>query len=90
MTKRREAARPPQDQSSKGRHFTAEVILWAVRWYLIFLISYHDLELMLLDRGVAVDHTTVFRWIQAYAVELEKRIHPKLRMSNGSWRALSR
>src|SRR5215212_3697191 len=70
----------------KGRQFTAEVILWAVRWYLMFPISYRDLELMLLDRGVEVDHTTIFRWIQAYAVELEKRIRPHLRMSNGSWR----
>src|ERR1700691_2398416 len=70
----------------KGRQFTAEVILWAVRWYLMFPISYRDLELMLLDRGVEVDHTTIFRWIQAYATELEKRIRPHLRMSNGSWR----
>ena len=58
----------------KGRQFTAEVILWAVRWYLMFPVSYRDLELMLLDRGVEVDHTTIFRWIQAYATELEKRI----------------
>jgi len=43
------------------------VILWAVRWYLMFPISYRDLELMLADRGVEVDHTTIFRWIQAYA-----------------------
>ena len=70
----------------KGRQFTAEVILCAVRWYLQFPISCCDLELMLLDRGVSVDHTTVFRWIQAYAVELEKRIRPHLRVSNGSWR----
>jgi transposase-like protein len=70
----------------KGRQFTAEVIVWAVRWYLIFPVSYRDLELMLLDRGVEVDHTTIFRWIQAYAMELEKRIRPHLRMSNGSWR----
>jgi IS6 family transposase len=49
-------------------------------------VSHRDLELMLLDRGVEVDHTTIFRWIQAYAVELEKRIRPHLRMSNGSWR----
>jgi IS6 family transposase len=70
----------------KGRQFTAEVILWAVRWYLMFPVSYRDLELMLLDRGVEVDHTTIFRWIQAYAAELEKRIRPHLRMSNGSWR----
>ena len=70
----------------KGRQFTAEAILWAVRWYLMFPVSYRDLELMLLDRGVEVDHTTIFRWIQAYATELEKRIRPRLRMSNGSWR----
>jgi transposase-like protein len=70
----------------KGRQFTAEAILWAVRWYLMFPVSYRDLELMLLDRGVEVDHTTIFRWIQAYAAELEKRTRPHLRMSNGSWR----
>jgi IS6 family transposase len=45
-----------RDPAFKGRQFTAEVILWAVRWYLMFPISYRDLELMLLDRGVAVDH----------------------------------
>ena len=44
-----------------GRHFTADVILWAVRWYLQFPISYRDLERMLADRGVFVDHTTVSR-----------------------------
>ena len=75
-----------QGGSFKGRQFTAEVILWAVRWYLMFPISYRDLELMLADRGVEVDHTTIFRWIQAYAPELEKRIRPHLRASNGSWR----
>jgi transposase-like protein len=74
-----------QGKTFKGRQFTAEVILWSVRWYLMFPISYRDLELMLLDRRVAVDHTTIFRWIQAHAVQLEKRIRPHLRMSNGSW-----
>jgi transposase, IS6 family len=70
----------------KGRQFTAEIILWAVRWYLQFPISYRDLERMFSDRGIQVDHTTLFRWIQAYAPELEKRIRPQLRMTNGSWR----
>jgi transposase-like protein len=51
----------------------------------MFPISYRDLELMLQDRGVAVDHTTLFRWIQAYAAELEKRIRPHLRSCTGSW-----
>jgi IS6 family transposase len=83
---RRQAARVRQDRAFKGRQFTAEVILWAVRWYPMFPISNRDLELMLLDRGVEVDHTTIFRWIQVYAVELEKRIRPHLRMSNGSRR----
>jgi transposase, IS6 family len=49
----------------KGRQFTAETILWAVRWYLQFPISYRDLERMFSDRGIQVDHTTLFRWIQA-------------------------
>jgi transposase, IS6 family len=61
MTKCRQAVRVRQDQSFKGRQFNAEVILWAARWYLMFPISYRDLELMLLDRGVEVDHSTIFR-----------------------------
>jgi transposase, IS6 family len=56
----------------------------AVRWYLQFPISYRDLECMFSDRGVQVDHTTFFRWIQAYAPELDKRIRPHLRITNGS------
>jgi transposase-like protein len=86
MARRHQAGAVTQGGSFKGRQFTAEVILWAVRWYLMFPISYRDLELMLADRGVEVDHTTIFRWIQAYAPELEKRIRPHLRPSNGSWR----
>jgi transposase-like protein len=86
MARRQRVVRVGQDQTFKGRQFTAEVILWAVRWYLMFPISYRDLELMLCDREVAVDHTTICRWIQAYAAELQKRIRPHLRISNGSWR----
>ena len=83
---RRRLATLRADLTFKGRQFTAEVILWAVRWYLMFPISYRDLELMLQDRGVAIAHTTIFRWVQAYAPELERRLRPYLRMSNGSWR----
>jgi IS6 family transposase len=75
-----------QERSFKGRHFTSEVILWALRWYLAFPISYRDLSLMLADRGVAVDHTTLFRWVQSYAVTLEQRIRRHLRPCTGSWR----
>ena len=72
--------------TAKGRQFTAEVIVWAVRWSLMLPVSYRELALMLRDRGTAVDHTTIFRWIQAYAPELEKKIRPHLRPTNGSWR----
>jgi IS6 family transposase len=63
------ARRPLQklraDLTFKGRQFTAAVIMWAVRCYLMFPISYRDLELMLQDRGVEISPTTIFRWIQA-------------------------
>ncbi|WP_370655748.1 hypothetical protein [Paracraurococcus lichenis] len=49
-------------------------------------ISYRDVELMLADRGVNADLTTVFRWIHAYAPEIDKRIRLDLQPSNGSWR----
>ena len=77
-----------QDQIFKGRQFAVEVILCAVRWYLMFPVSYRDLELMLQDRGVSVDHTTIFRWIQAYAPELERRLRPHMQPTNGSWRVM--
>ena len=75
-----------QDGLFKGRHFTSEVILWALRWYLAFPISYRDLAAMLADRGVVVDHTTLFRWVQSYAATLEQRLRRHLRPCNGSWR----
>jgi transposase, IS6 family len=75
-----------QTRTFKGRQFSAEVIVWALRWSLMFPVSYRDLELMLADRGVGVDHTTIFRWVQAYAEDLEKRLRPHLRPSSGSWR----
>src|SRR3954463_7873540 len=69
----------------RGFRFPAEVILWAVRWYLQFSISHRDLELMLADRGVAVDHTTMYRWVQRSALELEKRMRRHLRPGRGPW-----
>ncbi|EBQ6151222.1 IS6 family transposase, partial [Escherichia coli] len=51
----------------KWRHFQGDVILWAVRWYCRYPISYRDLEEMLAERGISVDHTTIYRWVQCYA-----------------------
>ncbi|SBZ30889.1 transposase [Klebsiella pneumoniae] len=50
------------------------MILWAVRWYCRYPISYRDLEEMLAERGISVDHTTIYRWVQCYAPEMEKRL----------------
>jgi transposase-like protein len=55
MIGRGQAARIRPDQASTGRQFNVEVVLWATRSYLMLPISYHDLELMLLSRGVEVD-----------------------------------
>ena len=54
----------------RGCRFPAVVILWAVRWYCRYGISYRDLKAMLADRGVAVDHTTMDRWVQRFAPAL--------------------
>jgi transposase-like protein len=70
----------------KWRHFQADIILCAVRWYLRYASSYRDVEKLLRERGVWVDHTTVFRWVQRYAPELDKRCRPYLRPTNDSHR----
>jgi transposase-like protein len=47
----------------KGRHFGGEIVLWAVRWYFRYGISYRDLEQMMAERGVSIDHSTIYRWV---------------------------
>jgi transposase, IS6 family len=70
----------------KWRHFAPEIILCGVRWYLRYALSYRDVEELLLERGLHVDHTTVFRWVQRYAPELDRRCRPSLRATNDSYR----
>jgi IS6 family transposase len=70
----------------KWRHFEAEIILLCVRWYLRYSLSYRDLEEMMAERGLHVDHTTIYRWVQCYAPELERRCRPHLKTTTDSWR----
>jgi transposase-like protein len=70
----------------KRRRFPAEIILLCVRWYCRYGISYRDLEEMMAERGVAVDHVTLYRWIQRYAPELEKRVRWYQGYRSSSWR----
>lgn len=69
----------------KWRHFQGEIILWAVRWYCKYGISYRELEEMMQERGVDVDHTTIYRWVQSFAPELHKRLSWHTRSFNSSW-----
>jgi transposase-like protein len=50
----------------KWRHFLPDIILLNVRWYSRYSLSYRDLEEMMLERGIKVDHTTIYRWVQSY------------------------
>jgi IS6 family transposase len=57
-----------------------------VRWYLPYCRSYRDLEEMMAERGLDLDHTTIYRWVQKYAPELAKRCKPYRKQTNDSWR----
>jgi transposase, IS6 family len=70
----------------RGRHFADEVIVMCVRWYLRFSLSYRDLEEIMAERNLSVDHTTVWRWVQRYAPELNRRVRRELKPTGGSWR----
>jgi putative transposase len=70
----------------KGSQFEREIILWAVRWYVAYPISYRQLEEMMGERGVAVDHSTLNRWVIKYAPEFEKVFRRRQRFVGRSWR----
>jgi transposase-like protein len=70
----------------KWRHFEPTIILLCVRWYCRYQLSYRDLEEIMKERGLSLDHTTIFRWVQRYAPEINNRIRPHLKMSGTSYR----
>jgi len=70
----------------KRRRFPVEIILLCVRWYCKYALSYRDLAEMMSERGVEVDPSTIFRWVQRYAPEVEKRVRQYQGPRSGSWR----
>jgi transposase, IS6 family len=70
----------------KRRRFPVEIILLCVRWYCKYGISYRDLAEMMQECGVSVDPSTIFRWVQRYAPEIEKRARRFQGSRSGSWR----
>jgi putative transposase len=70
----------------KGSQFEKDIILWGVRWYVAYPISYRQLEEMMGERGVAVDHSTLNRWVIKYAPEFEKEFRRRQQAVGRSWR----
>ena len=70
----------------RRRRFDAEIIELCVRWYITYRLSYRDLVAMMAERGIAVSHTTIHRWVIRYVPEFEKRWNRFARPVNTSWR----
>jgi putative transposase len=70
----------------KGSHFEREVILWGMRWYVAYPISYRQLEEMMQERGVEVDHSTLNRWVVKYVPLLDEQFRERKRPVGSSWR----
>ena len=70
----------------RGRHFADEIIVVCVRWYLRFSLSYWDLDEIMAERNLSMDHTTVWRWVQRDAPEMNQRVRRELKKTGGSWR----
>ena len=70
----------------KGRHFPGEVIVQCVRWYLRYPLAYEPVSELLAERGVEVHPSCIWRWVQAYAPERNKRCRPHLKPTNKSYR----
>jgi putative transposase len=72
--------------SFKGAHFVKDIILTCVRWYVAYPLSYRQLEELMQERGVAIDHATINRWVLKYSPQLEEAFHRRKRPVWLSWR----
>jgi len=75
-----------RDPIYRGRRFQPEIIELCVRWYLTYRLSYRDLVEMLAERGVTVSHTTIYRWVQQYVPEFDRRWSRYAKAVHPSWR----
>jgi transposase, IS6 family len=84
--RRPRAARPCVDRSAfAGFRFPPEVITVAVRWYLRYGLSYRDVEELLAERGVEVDHVTVYRWVQRFTPLFAEAARPLRHATGDRW-----
>jgi len=75
-----------ENNNFKWKHFQPEIIITCVRWYLKYPLSYRNLEEMMWERNIEIDHTTIMRWVNQYSPEINKRIRKYLKKTNDSWR----
>ena len=68
-----------------GFRFPPDVIVLAVRWYLRYSLSYRDIEELLAERGVEVDHVTLYRWVQRFAAILAEAARPSRHAVGDRW-----
>jgi len=76
----------PVPSAFAGYRFPPEVITLAVRWYLRFGLSYRDVEELLAERGIEVDHVTVYRWVQRFAPEFAEAARARQHVIGDRWR----
>ncbi len=76
---------PAASSAFAGYRFPPEVITLAVRWYLRFGLSYRDVEELLGERGVEVDHVTVYRWVQRFAPEFAEAARARRHVVGDRW-----
>ena len=72
--------------NTSGRHFPKDVILTTIRWYLRYNLSYRDIEELIAERGIALDHSTLNRWVIRYTPGLVTNAKKHKRRVGVSWR----
>lgn len=75
--------------SFKGTHYPKSVILYAVYFYVRFAVSYRDLEEIMAERGIAVVHATLNRWVEKYTSAIADETHRRKAPTGQSWRTPS-
>ncbi len=85
MNHRCSASSPANRSEFAGYRFPPEVIMLAVRWYLRYGLSYRDVEELLVERGIEVDHVTIHRWVQRFTPLLIDAARPRRHTVGRRW-----
>ena len=76
---------PRRPKVFRKRQFEPDVIVTCVRWYFRFSLSLRDVEELMAERGLSVDHTTIWRWTQVYGPEVHRRLRGNIKPKSSTW-----